>query len=214
MDISPTTAISTTTSSNAQISSDFETFLQMLTTQIENQDPLNPIESSDFAVQLATFSSVEQQVLTNDLLRDLSTSLSGNDISNYANWIGRDVRSGTPAYFDGTTVHAFAELPDIADRNIAVVSDQSGAEVHRFALPDNTSQFSWDGATQSGAVAAPGAYTISVESYRGDALLEIGPVETYKSVREITSDAQLGVMLVLGDGSLLDPGDVSGLRIE
>ena len=41
---------------------DFQTFLKMLTTQIKNQDPLNPMEGSDFAVQLATFSGVEQQV--------------------------------------------------------------------------------------------------------------------------------------------------------
>ena len=45
------------------ISSDFQTFLTMLTTQLQNQDPLNPVESSDFAVQLATFSGVEQQVI-------------------------------------------------------------------------------------------------------------------------------------------------------
>ena len=51
-----------------KISSDFETFLRMLTVQMQNQDPLNPIQSSDFAVQLATFSGVEQQVRTNDLL--------------------------------------------------------------------------------------------------------------------------------------------------
>ena len=59
------------TNASSKISSDFETFLLMLTTQLENQDPLNPIESQDFAVQLATFSGVEQQVLTNDLLSDL-----------------------------------------------------------------------------------------------------------------------------------------------
>lgn len=46
-------------------SSDFETFLKMLTTQIKNQDPLNPMEGTEFAVQLATFSGVEQQVMTN-----------------------------------------------------------------------------------------------------------------------------------------------------
>ena len=47
------------------LSSDFETFLKMLTVQLENQDPLNPVDSADYAVQLATFSGVEQQVQTN-----------------------------------------------------------------------------------------------------------------------------------------------------
>jgi flagellar basal-body rod modification protein FlgD len=54
------------------ISSDFNTFLRMLTVQMQNQDPLDPIDSADFAVQLATFSGVEQQVRTNELLGQLS----------------------------------------------------------------------------------------------------------------------------------------------
>ena len=55
------------------ITSDFTTFLKMLTTQMQNQDPLNPIDSTDYAAQLATFSGVEQQVRTNSLLADLGT---------------------------------------------------------------------------------------------------------------------------------------------
>jgi flagellar basal-body rod modification protein FlgD len=66
-----------TTRSKA-LTSDFETFLRMLTVQMKNQDPLNPIESSDFAVQLATFSGVEQQVKTNDLLTKLADSFGGS----------------------------------------------------------------------------------------------------------------------------------------
>ena len=52
----------TQTKSSGFSGGDFETFLKMLTTQIRNQDPLNPMEGSEFAVQLATFSGVEQQV--------------------------------------------------------------------------------------------------------------------------------------------------------
>ena len=64
-------ASSTGASKGSVLSSDFETFLKMLTTQLENQDPLNPIDSTDYAVQLATFAGVEQQVLTNDLLESM-----------------------------------------------------------------------------------------------------------------------------------------------
>jgi len=73
--VTPAAALEQGVTSSSVISSDFETFLIMLTTQMENQDPLNPIESSDYAVQLATFSSVEQQVLTNDLLGTLSEQM-------------------------------------------------------------------------------------------------------------------------------------------
>jgi flagellar basal-body rod modification protein FlgD len=64
--ITATTATATTSQTQTKtassgLSSDFETFLKMLTTQLKNQDPMNPVDSADYAVQLATFSSVEQQ---------------------------------------------------------------------------------------------------------------------------------------------------------
>lgn len=66
---SPNVGASTTKAST--VSADFETFLKMLTAQIQNQDPMNPIVSSDYATQLATFSSVEQQVLANSYLENI-----------------------------------------------------------------------------------------------------------------------------------------------
>ena len=51
------------------LSADFETFIKMLTTQAKYQDPLEPLDSSEYAAQLAQFSMVEQQVLSNDLLK-------------------------------------------------------------------------------------------------------------------------------------------------
>lgn len=65
-------AIPSPTSSSGALTSDFDTFLRMLTVQMQNQDPLDPVDSADYAVQLATFSGVEQQVRTNELLTELS----------------------------------------------------------------------------------------------------------------------------------------------
>ena len=56
------TTAASTSSGKPLISSDFDTFLKMLTAQMQNQDPMKPIDSADYAVQLATFSGVEQQV--------------------------------------------------------------------------------------------------------------------------------------------------------
>src|SRR5690606_19156239 len=68
---------------------DFDTFLKMLTTQIANQDPLNPMEGSDFAVQLATFSGVEQQARTNQLIEALASRMGVSGLSQLSGWIGR-----------------------------------------------------------------------------------------------------------------------------
>lgn len=74
-----------------QINADFQTFLRMLTTQLQNQDPMNPMESSDFSVQLATFSGVEQQVMTNQLLTSLSARM---ELSELSSWHGRPDQCG------------------------------------------------------------------------------------------------------------------------
>ncbi len=63
------TAKSETEKSNTAISGDFETFLKLLTTQMRNQDPLKPMDSTEFVAQLASFSAVEQQIRANDRLR-------------------------------------------------------------------------------------------------------------------------------------------------
>ena len=70
-----------TNTADKLISSDFNTFLKMLTTQLKNQDPLNPMDNSEYAVQLATFSGVEQQVKTNTLLESLGAQLFDSKIS-------------------------------------------------------------------------------------------------------------------------------------
>jgi len=91
-------------SSTKEISSDFETFLKMLTVQMQNQDPLNPVDSSDYAVQLATFSGVEQQVQTNDLLRGLTALMGTSGMAQMASWVGKEARAPVAAYFGGSPV--------------------------------------------------------------------------------------------------------------
>ena len=85
----------------SKITSDFNTFLRMLTVQMQNQDPLKPIDSADYAVQLATFSGVEQQVRTNQLLADMQGKFQQLGMSEMASWIGKEV-SGDPRYYNSS----------------------------------------------------------------------------------------------------------------
>ena len=88
MDVATTgTAVQSAKQAGAQ-ASDYETFLKMLTVQMQNQDPLNPVEASDFAAQLANFSAVEQQVLTNNLLTSIEARLAATGVSQLAGWVG------------------------------------------------------------------------------------------------------------------------------
>lgn len=108
----------TTTATKSATTVDYESFLRLLVTQMKNQDPTAPMDSTDYVAQLATFSQVEQTVQTNNKLDSLlQMSLLGQASS----VIGRSV-TGT----DGTT-GVVAETRITASGVTAVL--QSGAEV-------------------------------------------------------------------------------------
>lgn len=203
---------SSTTSSAAAVSSDYQMFLQMLTTQMQNQDPTNPIDSTDYAAQLASFSQVEQQVQTNELLTSLITQLGLMGMSEYAGWVGMEARAAVPAYYDGSNAVTLAPNPVVgADQTVLVVSDQAGNEVSRQTIPVSTDTIAWDGTDSSGKQLSAGLYSFSLESYNSGSLLSTDTVDTYNRIVEAqgTSD---GAMLVLRGGTTIATGDVSALR--
>lgn len=200
----------TETGSGTAITSDFETFLTLLTAQIENQDPLEPMKSDEFATQLATFSGVEQQVLTNDLLKTLTGREDGASLSGLATWIGRDVRSTAPAMIDGTA-HAFhPPAAPAGTRHEIVFRNAAGAEVHRLPADGAGTPVVWDGAIGTG-FAPRGLYSAELESFENAERIANVPVESFARVTEIRiADGAPG--LVIEGGTTLDPGDVTALR--
>ena len=193
------------------ISSDFETFLLMLTTQLENQDPLNPIESQDFAVQLATFSGVEQQVLTNDLIRDLKGVLGASDLAQLAGWVGMEARVNASVRFEGRPVDV-AVSPDLgSDRAELVVRNARGAEVAREAVPSSSGVYSWAGTGAFGAPLPYGDYTLELVSQRQGEVTSVRSVPHYAYVTEARQGAA-GVELVIAGGAVVSSENVSGLR--
>lgn len=194
------------------ITSDFETFLRMLTTQIRNQDPLNPVEATDYAVQLATFSSVEQQVLTNQLLGGLSQKLDTGSLAQMGSLIGNEVRVAAPVRFDGAPVEIFLpDLPPGAENPVLVVVDPAGTEIQRLALPATGGPLEWAGLTTDGMPLPAGLYHLSVEVSTGEGTATSEPVQIYARVTELRNDS--GVLrLVLAGGVEVEAGEVTALR--
>ncbi|WP_370160994.1 flagellar hook capping FlgD N-terminal domain-containing protein [Limimaricola soesokkakensis] len=146
---------------------DFQMFLKMLTAQIRNQDPLEPMESADYAVQLATFSGVEQQVRTNELLAALSESRGQGDLSQVAAWVGREVRAPVPATFDGAPLDISFETRPGAEAGLLVVSDAAGREVMRHEVPPGPQSFQWAGTDARGMPLPAGDYGFAIASLSG-----------------------------------------------
>lgn len=190
--------------------SDFQTFLKMLTTQITNQDPLNPMEGSDFAVQLATFSGVEQQVRTNDLLSALAGQLSGG-LGRVADWIGKEVRTTAPVGFSGAPLTiSIAPAPD-AENVVLVAYDANGRVVSREAIGKGSGDVDWVGRDAQGRVLPSGRYSFQVESWRGDEMIASSSAGAYAKVvgAEMTSR---GIKLSLNGGATTMEEDVTALR--
>ena len=193
------------------LSSDFETFLLMLTTQMQNQDPLNPIESQDFAVQLATFSGVEQQVRTNQLLESLAAGIGMSGISQLAGWVGMEARVAAPAFFDGTPIE-LAPMPDPAsDAATLVVRDQFDRVVSRESMPLGVDTIAWAGVGNDGAPLPPGQYSFQLESMNAGEITSTKPVQHYALVQEARQGAT-GIEIVLRGGSSVAAADVAALR--
>ena len=193
------------------INSDFTTFLTMLTTQLQNQDPLNPMDSSEFAVQLATFSSVEQQVKTNDLLRDLVGGLGASGLSQYAGWVGMEARVSAPAQFSGSPITLTPDPDPASDAAILVVRDATGREVSREAMPVLSDSVLWAGTGPTGAPLPSGLYTFAVESYNRGELTSTKPVDHYALVAEARS-VDGSVQIVMSGGALVPASDITALR--
>jgi flagellar basal-body rod modification protein FlgD len=201
----------TQSTANSKISSDFDTFLKMLTAQIQNQDPLNPIDSADYAVQLATFSSVEQQTLTNQKLDALAGMMGVQGMAQLAPWVGQEARSSAAVYMDGSSVSLSLNPKKGADRAILVVKDQAGNTVAREEIPPQSSSYSWTGADMTGAALPVGAYSLTLESYSGEVQTAYEPVESYARIQEVQSGAS-GPRLILAGGISVSAEDITALR--
>lgn len=154
-----------------KLSGTFDNFLKLLTTQMQNQDPLAPMDSSEFTNQLVMFSGVEQQIAQNDKLQKILDSQGATQTQAALGYIGLDVQttgnafpySGSPVQL-GYTLDAPARVTEVAilDKDNKVVRKISGTTTA------GSQTITWDGLDQSGAPVAAGNYKIAVGAIDAD----------------------------------------------
>ena len=212
----PTTTtppITTTPATTAAAkSSDYSTFLKMLTAQIKNQDPLNPMSSDNFASQLATFSAVEQQTKTNDLLTQQLAQNTQSSMAQMVGWVGKEARVAAPVSFDGASPITLSPNPAVyADRTVLVAMDAAGTEVSRTEIPVSSADYHWLGLDSDGNPLSGGIYSLSLESYQGDKLLGSTAVEHFGMVQEIRSNGA-GTTALFDGGVEVSTALITALR--
>lgn len=147
------------------LAGNFDTFLKLLTAQLQNQDPLEPMDTSEFTRQLVQYSSVEQGIYTNKNLETLIGLQQSSGLGTAVSYLGRTVTAANDeaALADGEASWTY-NLPRAAASVALTVKDADGKTVFTGTGPttagDNT--VVWDGSTSGGGTAPPGIYSLTV----------------------------------------------------
>lgn len=157
----------------ASLTSNFSTFLTLLTTQLQNQDPSNPMDSSQFTSELVQFTGVEAQINTNSSLTQLIQLTQAGTAMQSAQLIGKqvDVTSSQLPLQNGSATIDFTA--PTAEPVTVTVSDTSGTALYQttIAAAQGANSFTWQGEAASGATMPDGLYAVSVTAGSGGAAL-------------------------------------------
>lgn len=157
----------TTTQARTQLTDNFDTFLKLLTAQLANQDPTDPLDSNKFTEQLVAYSQVEQQIRTNEQLDSLISQTRASVGASAVTYLGKraviDSDRATVGESGAQWTYAF-DTP--AERVRLIVRNEAGREV--FAGLGETGSgektLAWDGRDQNGRPAPEGVYRLTVQA--------------------------------------------------
>jgi flagellar basal-body rod modification protein FlgD len=183
-------AASTSDAANSQktLSTNFNTFLTLLTTQLQNQDPLSPMDSNQFTQQLVQFSQVEQQINSNKNLESLIALTKTQATTNAVSYLGKTltITDGTAALQGGKANWAYS-LPSDAVSTKLMVTDAKGHAV--FNATGETSAgihaFAWDGKDSAGNDAPAGSYKLTVTANGADGVPLTSSIASQGVVSEV-----------------------------
>jgi flagellar basal-body rod modification protein FlgD len=160
------------TSARTRLSDNYDTFLVLLTAQLQNQDPLAPMDSTQFTQQLVQFSQVEQQIRTNEQLTGLVAQYQAASAGAALSYLGKDaIIEADETYLAGGEANWAYRLPDTATSMTVTIKDASGRTVYETtAAPRSAGEhlFTWDGERTDGETAPDGVYTIQIEAVNAD----------------------------------------------
>ena len=202
--VDPTAAAQTRSQkSGVSLAADLDSFLLLLTTQLKNQDPLSPLEPTEFTGQLVAFASVEQQISTNDYMEQLLSLQSSSLAASIIGFVGTDVVaeiSQVPLQ-DGVAKFTYS-LTGNAKNVVLTISDSKGnimlTKAGERSAGDH--EFVWDGNDVNGQKVPDGPYRVAVTPIGFESTPVTAKVKVNGHVTGVTMD---------GGNTTLDVGGVS-----
>jgi flagellar basal-body rod modification protein FlgD len=163
---SGSTANSSSSSAAAGISSNFSTFLQLLTTQLQNQDPTSPLDTNQFTQELVSFSSVEQQINMNSNLSTLISLQQTAQSTSALGFLGTNVTvsSNTAQVGSGQPNPSWNYSLTAPSSVVISVANSTGQVVYSTSqsLGAGNQTFSWNGTNSLGNTVPAGSYTVAI----------------------------------------------------
>lgn len=200
-----TTNPAATSGTAGGIGSEYNSFIKLLTAQVRNQDPLSPMDSTQFVEQLATFSSLEQLVNSNTALSSIASMIGDLNGLMASQWLGEDVTFASSFMpFTGEDATFSYEAPQGTTRSVLTVKDSEGNAVWSETLDADETVFSWDGQLANGGTATEDQmYEFVIDYYEDNTFKGTAVPNVITKVTDIVSD-----------GGVLRLGTASGLTVD
>ncbi len=197
-----------------------DTFLTMLVAQLQNQDPLNPMDGTDFSSQLAQFSQLEQLINLNDSMTTLASSFAEKSEGDAMSYIGKQVTGNvdTMNVEEGSVSGGFYNLSTPADVMITITDSDGNTVKTLYDGQQSTGShiISWDGTDNAGTAVEDGKYHYSVMANTGSGYFEVPSsiTGTVDGIAYNNGQPYLVVQGVLMDPdsltSVVDPDEING----
>lgn len=161
-----TTNSATTVTGGASIANNFDQFLTLLTTQLRNQSPLDPLDTNEFTAQLVQFAGVEQQLKTNETLTSLLSLNSAGTATSAVGFIGSTITAdGATTRLENDKAEWQVNVPRGGAATITI-KDSKGSVVQTLtkSLVAGDQTYKWDGTTSTAQKAPAGEYTITIDA--------------------------------------------------
>lgn len=212
-----TNGTNSTNSSAQQLSADMNTFLQLLTTQLKYQDPMDPMDTAEFTNQLVQYSSVEQAIQTNEKLDTMMSLSIANLGAQAVSYIGKTVQVlGDVMPLENAKAKATYTLDKDVSSTTIVVKDMNGKVVYTETgeKTSGTHEFNWDGKDSNGNQLEDGAYQIVVttKAAEGESAASV-TTTVFGKVTGVASD-QNNIYVGLGDAVTAQLGDIVTIRYD
>lgn len=186
------------------IGADYNSFIKLLTAQVRNQDPLAPMDSTQFVEQLATFSSLEQLVNSNSALTSIASMIGNLNNLTASQWLGEEI-SFASSYipYTGSPASYSYEAPAGTTQSVLTIKDANGNAVWSETLDPDKTAFSWNGQLTDGVASKDSLYEFVIDYYENNTFKGTTAPNVITEVTEI-----------INEGGTLRLGTAAGLTVD